>query len=244
MTMVADVPKKHERGPSRRPRGSEKLAQTYLESRGFSSIRYEPDGNIPPDFLLDGRIAIEVRRLNQHDVTAAGETRGLESLDHAIIAMLRGVFGTLGPPVVGKSWFVCCEFRRPLPSIAKLRQMTLNLLRAVRDGNLNGTSFSVTENFSLDLLPASNPHPTHFLLGVFSDEDAGGWLGAELERNIKICLASKGRKIAPFRHKYPEWWLLLLDHIGYGRNESLHISHNWDKVLVINPLDPTKGYEV
>ena len=44
----------------------EKWVEEYLTHRGFRDIVYEPDGNVPPDFLIDGKIAIEVRRLNQH----------------------------------------------------------------------------------------------------------------------------------------------------------------------------------
>ena len=44
----------------------EKIANDYFISVGFNKILYEPDGNIPPDFLLNDSIAVEVRRLNQH----------------------------------------------------------------------------------------------------------------------------------------------------------------------------------
>jgi len=45
---------------------SETLAKEYLRFLGYTDIIYEPDGNIPPDFLVNGRIAVEVRRLNQN----------------------------------------------------------------------------------------------------------------------------------------------------------------------------------
>lgn len=43
-------------------------AKIFLESIGFpvDDIIYEPDGNIPPDFLVKPSLAIEVRRLNKH----------------------------------------------------------------------------------------------------------------------------------------------------------------------------------
>ena len=47
-------------------KSEEKLAKLHLEHIGCMSILYEPDGNIPPDFLVNGEIAVEVRRLNQH----------------------------------------------------------------------------------------------------------------------------------------------------------------------------------
>jgi hypothetical protein len=56
---------------------SEQLAKQYLCALGFESIVYEPDGNIPPDFLADDRVAVEVRRLNQNEMIESGN-RGLE----------------------------------------------------------------------------------------------------------------------------------------------------------------------
>jgi hypothetical protein len=38
----------------------EKIANDYFISEGFNKIQHEPDGNIPPDFLLNDSIAVEV----------------------------------------------------------------------------------------------------------------------------------------------------------------------------------------
>ena len=78
----------------------------------------------------------------------------------------------------------------------------------------------------------------------FADRDAGGWLIAELERNIRICVLEKTAKIAVVRTRYPEWWLILIDHIGYGDREALHVEHGWDKVILVNPLNPESAYEI
>ena len=56
---------------------SEARIAAYLAHRGFTDVVYEPDGNVPPDFLVDGRIAVEVRRLNLNAVTGT-EYQGLE----------------------------------------------------------------------------------------------------------------------------------------------------------------------
>jgi len=58
---------------------SEIVVRQHLEHLGFKSIIYEPDGNIPPDFLVEGRIAVEVRRLNQNYVSGSGQLEGLET---------------------------------------------------------------------------------------------------------------------------------------------------------------------
>jgi len=36
----------------------EKIAKVYLTSLGFKNVVFEPDGNFPPDFSVDGRIAV------------------------------------------------------------------------------------------------------------------------------------------------------------------------------------------
>jgi hypothetical protein len=54
--------------------------QTRLDDkyRGFNNVVFHPDGrNSPPDFLISGGIAVEVRRLNQNKESAGG-ARGLE----------------------------------------------------------------------------------------------------------------------------------------------------------------------
>jgi len=42
---------------------SERAISEYLDSLRIGGVQYEPDGNVPPDFLVDGRIAVEARRL-------------------------------------------------------------------------------------------------------------------------------------------------------------------------------------
>lgn len=56
---------------------SEAVVEKLLKHMGFESVVYEPDGNTPPDFLADGRVAVEVRRLNQNHDSGDGK-RGLE----------------------------------------------------------------------------------------------------------------------------------------------------------------------
>jgi hypothetical protein len=60
---------------------SEKLVEIYLKNIGFNDVRYETDGNFPPDFVADGRIAVKVRRLNQNfDERKGRGIRGLEEV--------------------------------------------------------------------------------------------------------------------------------------------------------------------
>ena len=69
---------------------SEKLVEEFLIDRGFSNVIYEPDGKVPPDFLVNGRIAVEVRRLNQNEEMDEGY-RGLEEVAIPLKVALRKI---------------------------------------------------------------------------------------------------------------------------------------------------------
>ena len=58
---------------------SEEVVKQYLTAQGFTEVVYEPDGEVMPDFFVDGSIAVEVRRLNQNEVSD-GKPRGLEDV--------------------------------------------------------------------------------------------------------------------------------------------------------------------
>ncbi|MDO9271654.1 MAG: hypothetical protein Q7T94_01375 [Rugosibacter sp.] len=59
---------------------SERLAEKYLLALNCGEVVFEPDGNIPPDFSVDARIGVEVRRLNQNYEKSDGSIEGLEEL--------------------------------------------------------------------------------------------------------------------------------------------------------------------
>jgi hypothetical protein len=75
---------------------------------------------------------------------------------------------------------------------------------------------------------------------------------SEVHRNLEICITEKERKVAPYRSKYSEWWLVLPDHISLGFNQRdirdfaamPPLEHSWQKVVLVNPLDPMDAVEV
>ena len=150
--------------------------------------------------------------------------------------------------------FVCFKLRRPLPRWELLRSALSSYLEAFRNDHRNNArrSATIADAIELELIPASEPHPTLFLPGGCSDEDAGGWVLEETKKNLRLCIEEKTLKIAKVRHKYPEWWLLLVDRIGYGVDdcdrglyrEQLRINHGWDKVILLNPTDYRSAFEI
>lgn len=114
-----------------------------------------------------------------------------------------------------------------------------------------GTIFT-TQGFELDVFRASKPHATIFVMGGYSDQESGGWLLSEMETNIRHGASEKSRKVAKVRHKYGQWWLPLVDNIGYGLDnfdrkmfrDQVSIEHDWDKIILIDPHEPTRSFEI
>ena len=234
---------------------SEELARQYLESAGFTDIVFEPDGNVPPDFLLDGRIAVEVRRLNQNE-EEDGKKKGLEESAYPLFGRMESLLKSMGPPVRGSTWFVLHAFHRPIPDWSELKPRIIECCMDVaeRSDLSPGAQVGVRlhPNFELSFVKASKAHDTAFLAGGFSDFDSGGLVLAQMEVNIQTCIDEKTQKIKKVRQKYKEWWLVLIDYIGYGLSpddvdhfkNTNTVEHEWDKVVVVSPLEPTKYFEL
>ncbi len=226
----------------------ERVALEHLRFRGFSSVVYEPDGKKPPDFLVDGRIAVEVRRLAQTNGTTGAD------LDESSIPLangLRGLFASYGASEVTR--FIDARFSRPLPKWPQVRRGARRFLDAVQTGQLpEGASQTIAPNVALQYVCSARVGGAAFELNDLDDSDWGGWLLGEYGRNLAFCVAEKLTKIRPFRYKYPEWWLILVTQPVYGltkRNISLfrkasHVAHDLERLIVVDGGDPTCYFEI
>jgi len=110
----------------------ETLAYNYLLHLGFKDVKYEPDGRVPPDFLADGRVAVEVRRLSQQVEDSSGH-RSVEETSIPYASSFRKLLEKLGPPDSSeRSWFVALSFRRPAPEWPRLRPRIERVLQAFK----------------------------------------------------------------------------------------------------------------
>jgi hypothetical protein len=231
---------------------TEKLVADHLTHQGYTDVVYEPDGNVPPDFLVNKRIAIEVRRLNQNHFDGA-DAKGLEEVAIPLWKKIEKLIASFGSPTAGESWFVFFRFGRPVEAWKSLEPKLRHALQAFVDSPVMHKGTIANEGgFELDVFRASSLHPTMFLMGGCSDNESGGWLLAEMETNIRHCASEKSHKIRRVRAKYGEWWLALVDHIGYALDDfdremfrdQVSIEHDWDKILIIDPRDPTRWFEI
>jgi hypothetical protein len=226
-------------------KSEERRASEFLKSIGFSNILYEPDGNIPPDFLIDGKIAIEVRRLNQY-FDEGSKPEPLEKLEFKLIPRIERLLNEIYLEDFSHSAAVMVRFQRPLKINKELIVKIKNQLVAFAGKVEQPLRVQFDENLLLDLRPLSQKHERYYYLG-FSDYDSGGLLTSIFYEGLKTAIVEKQKKIIKYFHKYPEWWLILVDRIGYSYEEAdiiqikerEHITNNFKKIFVISPYKNT-----
>jgi len=230
--------------------GSERLVERYLRSLALGPVLYEPQGNVPPDFLVDGRIAVEVRRLNQNHVRG-DSYEGLEQGAAAVVRWAESKLPGFGPALDGAGWWVSFDFWRPMDWALIKRELPKALRAFQTTPSPRGVTRMITRTFELEIAPATIPVTHHYMFGGYSDRDLGGFVAAEIIRNLNLCIAEKAAKIAPFRDRHPEWWLVLPDHIGPDLNTEerdrvrAHIDRRgWDRVILLHPRDPTSSFVI
>jgi hypothetical protein len=153
---------------------SESHVRDYLEYLNLGHVVYQPDGNIPPDFLVDGRIAVEVRRLNENELTEWGGFRGLETDLISTGRKFKALLRSLGPAKSSTSWFVGCELKRPIPRWKVIEDDLRRALEDFRDHDDRQklSVLKIAEGFEAHIIhQASSPHATCFVFAGCSDRD-------------------------------------------------------------------------
>lgn len=235
---------------------SEHLTEQYLLTLNRGVVVFEPDGKIPPDFVLAETIGVEVRRLNQNYGYPDGSVEGLEQPTIPLLRNLKKLLPTIGLSNNGESWYVKIVFRRPIDSWRLLwKKIKKELCAFMTLADRKQCSISIADNFNLSLSRASKDHGSFFLLGAIRDYDSGGRTIGEIEKNLRFCIKEKEKKIAPYRKKYAEWWLILPDHIGYYSMEQEDrnvfraevipsLRHNFNKIILLDPCDHRRAFEI
>ena len=220
----------------------ERLAKKWLESQGYKNIKRS--GDDPPDYVIDGKYAVEVRRLNRK-IQIDGRTEGEENSRISLYKTIEKELAGFDPADNEQSWIVDCEydFSRPLPQVKvvkkQIREALLPLTKpydtdVISKLRLKWLDYGKHAHeldllFSLHLcLPCGiclklgeiPEKPARFLLQNVSD-GKGVLVLPELENSIKAAIEEKSQKIRDRETDFDKWWLILIDHIGYVPNSGL-----------------------
>jgi hypothetical protein len=227
----------------------EEITETYLKSLGFTDVIFEPDGNIPPDFTIDGRIAVEVTRLNQHFFTK-DEVIGLEEHRIPLFKLIESSLKEFDSQYRGYSYWVSIRFHRPIDrGNTNKKAITKALSEFMCKPFPLPYNIEVTENINFHIWSRQAIEGKVFRFAGGTDRESGGFVLSEFKRNFDHCVKEKSEKIKGHYDKYTSWWLVLIDTIAYGFDEDdkneikLMVTMNpvWDKVIV---LDGIKGKNI
>lgn len=233
----------------------EKLAETYLRHLGYVDVVHEPDGNVLPDFLVDGHIGVEVRRLNQNFHSKRGY-EGLETAEKNLAGQFNTLIKSIGPPNPPTSWFVSYCFARPVESWKTRRRNVKDALQTFMNASVcQPNTVQIDQRFRVEFFgAASHRHPTFYVFAGYDDCDAGGWLVSELKNNIELCLKEKTiKKNRNTKRHYSDWWLILINRIGPGitdpddivaLKEIIASPSDWGKVILLDPHDHRRAFEI
>ncbi len=193
----------------------------YLVAHYGENVIFEPDGKVPPDFLVNSKFEVEVRRLNK-SFSDKGSHEGLEQVTIPIFEVCNEVLRSFDARYQGNSYWVSLQFERPLSTsmrqVKKEMEITLETFITSVTTALPCTLF-VNPNirFTID---ASDPITGRvFRPAGGTDRNANGWVIPDYQDNLRHCIIEKSAKVSDYLTKYHEWWLYLLDHMGWGLDE-------------------------
>jgi len=206
----------------RKMKAEEATAYQFLCSHYGTNVVYEPDGNMPPDFLVDGQYAVEVRRLNQNFFQQNDQV-GLETLRYSLWSAIEEVCESFGKEYCDSTYGVDVSYRRPIPGdhVKTVKDMIAKALCGYLETHAGQERFfKLDPNLSLSVFPLSPVKGCVFRMVGLLDLDRGGFVVPLYLDNLAHCIAEKSSKIEKCRSCYPHWWLLLVDHVGWGLDAS------------------------
>lgn len=221
----------------------EKIVNHYLESCGFKKIKYEPDGKVPPDFVINDKIAIEVRRLNEN-YFKDGRIIGHQEESIRLWDFLTNFLDEYRNENLRMSYWLSIEFGRPIPKLSVFKK----LLKIKLDDYFNNTEkeeiIEITPTVKFHIYPKKEEINPNIHLVASLDENSGGAVLKISLSNINHCIQEKTDKIEEFRKNYSEWWLILVDKLIYGLSKSsetdiikeqIILPEVWKKLIIITP---------
>ena len=249
---------------STRANEDECRAKRWLESQGHTDI-CRPCTD-PPDFIVEGCYAVEVRRLNwMTDI--AGESKGIEDFEKPLERLVKKVLAHSCKSAGAFTVFVDCTYPldRALPR------------QRVVESQVGDAVMTLQENIQGDLSAGRSPRHSAirlecgielrfspWRLGVpggyeLVDVDVAtasrGWVVADATDNIARSIQDKTRKVVKRDrvNDFRAWWLVLVDHIHAVplREADLNKVRGalpprdlWSRIIVVSPENPEWFFEL
>lgn len=240
-------------------------ARQWLEDKeGYTDILdLSKDDQDPPDFVVENRIAVEVRRLD----------RGSDSDYHTLKKIIKEVLAQAGETPDGPTVYVNCDRKGVLLKTRKDRRKVKQLVAQRVAQYVEQINNALESNerpetwktewecgIRLEFYPIRDSDTGKFKRGaVQPDGDSGVLVVGDLIDNINRCFTEKRdlESIQKKMHCYPKWkwWLVLVDGLvmmppGLNQDERQQIRDNlvdtcpWSRIVVLSQMDPMIQFDV
>ena len=232
----------------------EEIAKRWLELQCIGEVsRFRND---PPDYVVNGRVAVEVRKLN------FPEEEFEEPLRQNVTKALKNL-GVRLPD--GYTTFVDLHYYLPRAARGHLKLPGKNKkeLRIKIESALN--SIDSYESQRIQLGPGLSLHTfaSEFkgtyrfkLNAVYVLPADTGWDLPDYRDTIANCVREKSQKVWNKNNveDFDEWWLALVDHVKVGAqlnrdelrwlSEAIPAREFWSRIIVISPENPEWFFEL
>ncbi|MCF6341011.1 MAG: hypothetical protein L3J10_09740 [Sulfurimonas sp.] len=227
----------------------ETRAKKYLLSLEHTEIEYEPLGNVTPDFLLDKKIAVEVRRLNSNHINNE-HIISIENFEIPLIKYIKKIISTFEYKYYSNSTSIAITISKPL-EIQNKTYIIKKIKRILKKHTYNISktkSYTISDYLILTFTPIDKKNKPYFFTGCNNNFF---WVVDELHKNIQLVIDEKDKKIDKNFHIYDEWWLILVDSIIYGLDsedfrqlKSIKLEkQKFNKIIILSPKGNFKAFE-
>jgi len=234
---------------NRKDNKDEIRAKKYLQTLEYKTLEYEPLGNVTPDFLLDNKTAIEVRRLNRNHING-DHLLSIENFEIPLIKNIKKIISIFDYKSYIKSAYVSITLSKPLgiesktSIIKRVKKVLRNHIHHISDTS----SYKISDYLELTFTPTDKKSKQYIFGGC---NNHFFWVVDELHKNLQLVIDEKNKKIEKNFNLYDEWWLILVDSIIYGldsedfkelKNIRLN-KHRFTKVIILSPKGDFNAFE-
>lgn len=224
-------------------------AKKYLQSLNFTQLEYEPLGNVTPDFLLDKKVAVEVRRINRNHIDG-NNLLSIENLEILVIKKIKKIIDTYPYKGHPNSAYIQVTFLKTftIQSKKNIIKKVKKLLKKQTHHIAKKKTYVVSKLLEITFTPTEKQSNIYIYTGS-SDDPL--WLVHELHKNIQLVIDEKNKKIKKNFSLYNEWWLVLVDSIVYGLDSEdfkklkkiKFKKRKFTKVIILSPKGEFKTFE-
>lgn len=224
-------------------------AKKYLQTLEYKEVVYEPLGNVTPDFLLDNKIAVEVRRLNRNYINSE-QSLSVENFEIPLVKNIKKIINIFESQAFTSSAYVSVTISKPLniDSKTKVIKKIKKILKSHTRQVSVSKSYQISDYLKLTFTPTGKKQ-TQYIFSACNENSS--WIIDELQKNLQLVINEKNKKIENNFKLYSEWWLVLVDSIIYGLDsedfEKLQKiklqKYRFSKVIILSPKGDFKAFE-